>query len=75
MLYGVEGNSTFLECSSHPQAELRWTFQNTEEQQRGGGGTRDGRELVRRLQRHLMSHSVTQHHIFSICWKFLLTNV
>ncbi|XP_029683127.1 semaphorin-3D isoform X1 [Takifugu rubripes] len=36
VLYGVEGNSTFLECSAHPQAELRWTFQNTEEQQRGG---------------------------------------
>lgn len=47
MVYGVEGNSTFLECVGRsPQAELRWTFQNPEKQHRGGGPTRDSEELV-----------------------------
>uniref|UniRef100_A0A8C9X8N0 Si:dkey-49n23.1 n=1 Tax=Sander lucioperca TaxID=283035 RepID=A0A8C9X8N0_SANLU len=33
-VYGVEGNSTFLECVPRsPQAELRWTLQHTESQQ------------------------------------------
>lgn len=40
VLYGVEGNSTFLECIGRsPQAELRWTFQNTEKQHQGGRGS------------------------------------
>ncbi|KAF7656725.1 hypothetical protein LDENG_00036680 [Lucifuga dentata] len=33
-VYGVEGNSTFLECVPRsPQAELRWTVQHAETQQ------------------------------------------
>ncbi|KAM3621096.1 uncharacterized protein V6R79_006022 [Siganus canaliculatus] len=33
-VYGVEGNSTFLECVPRsPQAELRWTMHQTENQQ------------------------------------------
>lgn len=46
VLYGVEGNSTFLECIGHsPQAEIRWAFQNNQHQ--GGRQTQEGRELVR----------------------------
>lgn len=34
LVYGVEGNSTFLECAPRsPQAELRWTVQHSESQQ------------------------------------------
>ncbi|CAL8337771.1 unnamed protein product [Merluccius merluccius] len=34
VLYGVEGNSTFLECMAKtPQAEIRWTVHNTDPQQ------------------------------------------
>nr|XP_046241027.1 semaphorin-3D isoform X2 [Scatophagus argus] len=34
LVYGVEGNSTFLECVGRsPQAELRWTLQHQESQQ------------------------------------------
>ncbi|XP_059185190.1 semaphorin-3D [Centropristis striata] len=34
VVYGVEGNSTFLECVPRsPQAELRWTMQHTDSQQ------------------------------------------
>ncbi|CAL8336592.1 unnamed protein product [Lota lota] len=34
VLYGVEGNSTFLECvAKTPQGELRWTVHNTDPQQ------------------------------------------
>lgn len=50
MLYGVEGNATFLECMGRsPQAELRWSFQKTEKQHQGGGPTRDSKELVSTL--------------------------
>lgn len=47
LVYGVEGNSTFLECVRRsPQAELRWTVQHTENLQQTGGQAEDGRELV-----------------------------
>lgn len=46
VVYGVEGNSTFLECVPRsPQAELRWTVQQTETQQRTLGQNRDSREV------------------------------
>ncbi|XP_070787086.1 semaphorin-3D-like [Enoplosus armatus] len=46
LVYGVEGNSTFLECVPRsPQAELRWTVQHTESRQQTLGQTHDSREL------------------------------
>ncbi|XP_076003409.1 semaphorin-3D [Genypterus blacodes] len=47
-VYGVEGNSTFLECVPRsPQAELRWTVRRTESQQ-SNTHTRDSGELLQR---------------------------
>ncbi|XP_033482610.2 semaphorin-3D [Epinephelus lanceolatus] len=46
LVYGVEGNSTFLECVPRsPLAELRWTVQHTESQQQTLSQTQDSREL------------------------------
>ncbi|XP_074524639.1 semaphorin-3D [Halichoeres trimaculatus] len=43
-VYGVEGNSTFLECAPRsPQAELRWTVQRSESQQQSR--TQDTKEI------------------------------
>ncbi|KAM7401541.1 hypothetical protein PAMP_016848 [Pampus punctatissimus] len=45
-VYGVEGNSTFLECvPPSPQAELRWTVQHTDSQQQTLSQTPESREL------------------------------
>ncbi|CAJ1051155.1 semaphorin-3D [Xyrichtys novacula] len=45
-VYGVEGNSTFLECAPRsPQAELRWTLQQTENQQQSLSHTQETKEL------------------------------
>ncbi|XP_034725343.1 semaphorin-3D-like [Etheostoma cragini] len=45
-VYGVEGNSTFLECVPRsPQAELRWRLQATESQQQELSQTQESTEL------------------------------
>ncbi|XP_026162578.1 semaphorin-3D [Mastacembelus armatus] len=44
LVYGVEGNATFLECAPRsPQAQLKWTVQHGESQQPTLG--HEGREL------------------------------
>ncbi|XP_051249091.1 semaphorin-3D [Dicentrarchus labrax] len=46
LVYGVEGNSTFLECVPRSkQAELRWTVQHTESRQQTLSHTHESREL------------------------------
>lgn len=46
VVYGVEGNSTFLECVPRSsQAELRWTLQVSDGQQQTVGQTHESREL------------------------------
>ncbi|GAA6220503.1 semaphorin-3D-like [Lates japonicus] len=47
LVYGVEGNSTFLECVPRsPQAELRWTMQqHTDSQQQTLSQIHESREL------------------------------
>uniref|UniRef100_UPI003AAD5D15 semaphorin-3D n=1 Tax=Centroberyx gerrardi TaxID=166262 RepID=UPI003AAD5D15 len=46
LVYGVEGNSTFLECVPRsPLAELRWTVQHTDTQQQTLSQTQESREL------------------------------
>uniref|UniRef100_H3CH17 Si:dkey-49n23.1 n=1 Tax=Tetraodon nigroviridis TaxID=99883 RepID=H3CH17_TETNG len=63
VVYGVEGNSSFLECLGRwPQAELRWTFQRTEKQHQAQPlrGDEDHLVLMGRglLLRHLqLAHS------------------
>uniref|UniRef100_UPI0037E889B8 semaphorin-3D n=1 Tax=Semicossyphus pulcher TaxID=241346 RepID=UPI0037E889B8 len=45
-VYGVEGNTTFLECVPRsPQAELRWTVQHAESQQQSLSQTQETREI------------------------------
>ncbi|XP_065811498.1 semaphorin-3D [Labrus bergylta] len=45
-VYGVEGNSTFLECLPRsPQAEVRWTVQHAESQQQTLSRTQETKEL------------------------------
>lgn len=54
VVYGVEGNSTFLECvSQSPQAELRWTVQPTETQEQTVGQNREGGREVSHVFRPL----------------------
>lgn len=46
VVYGVEGNSTFLECVPRSsQAELRWTLQVSDGQQQTVGQTHESREV------------------------------
>ena len=46
VVYGVEGNSTFLECFPRsPRAEIRWTVQRTDSQQQPVSQTQDSREV------------------------------
>lgn len=48
-MYGVEGNSTYLECVPRsPQAEARWTVQRSESRQQTRAQTHERRETVRR---------------------------
>lgn len=45
-VYGVEGNSTFLECFPRtPQAELRWTMQHADSQQQTLSQMQESREV------------------------------
>lgn len=46
-VYGVEGNSTFLECAPRsPQAELRWTLQRSDSRQQTLGEPQEGSEVL-----------------------------
>ncbi|XP_073324099.1 semaphorin-3D [Pagrus major] len=48
VVYGVEGNSTFLECLPRsPRAEVRWTVQPPDSQQQTVSQTQESRELPR----------------------------
>ncbi|XP_071350223.1 semaphorin-3D [Trachinotus anak] len=54
LVYGVEGNSTFLECVPRStQAELRWTWQHTDSQQQTLSHRQEGRELPQNDDRTL----------------------
>lgn len=59
VVYGVEGNSTFLECVPRSsQAELRWTLQVSDSQQQTVGQTHESREVSLLLCFHIKSIQV-----------------